>query len=324
MEEAVQTFTADHIKTLVKAGIQRYIESFMNKDGGNRGLYETFTKMGLQYITDKSFDATSDPTLRKLQIARLFEQLHQQLPAILIVDSDFKNLPMNFTGLERVRFQNGYWYGTLQVVRQLTISVVAGTTSQTNTDFLQSLLSVMFGEIKFLAGGGRMTGNRALGETWVMTLGLPVLGGITQTPIGEDPKDKAWATTIEIPDILFEDSITIQQKLSTFTAGQRIMNPTGNIGDTPPVIYAPATIPMNQSTQVRLNYFQPSIQRVIISDPNIATYEPQSRMITPRRLGTFELQVIQPNPPPGQGLYNQQNGSTMKVVASQTIKVTPR
>jgi hypothetical protein len=326
MEEAVQSYTVDHIKMLVKAGIQRYIESFMNKDGGNRSLYETFTKLGLSYITDKSFDPTSDPTLRKLQLARLFEQIHQQLPAILIVDSEFKIVPMNFTGLQRARTQNGYWYGTVQVIRELSISVVAGTVAQSNTDFLQGLLSTMFGELKWLAGGTRMTGNRDLGETWVMTMGVPQFTSITQTPVGESPTDRVWSTTVEIPNVLFEDCIIIQQKLDRNGGIQGgIMNPPGgDITNVVPIINAPTTIPMNQSTLVSITKFQPKTQRIVISDPNIATYEPKSRTLTPRRLGTFQLQVLKQRTTVGTGGFDNQDGASYDVVAYQTIKVTPR
>ena len=323
IQEAVQNYTVDHIKTIVKSGIQRYIESFMSQQGGNRTLYETFTKMGLQYIVDKSFDPASDPTLRKTQLARLFEQIHRELPAILIVDSAFEYIPANFTGIDRAYTQQNYWYGTVQIVRQLTCSVIAATRDQSSTDFLQGLLSVMFGELRFLGGGTRIEGNRSLGETWVMMLGNPKLGTVTQDTVTEDPKDKIWSFTIEVPDILFEDSITIKQAMDRSGGAGQLngVNPADYITNIPPVIYAPDTLPINESVKILFSIFQPEFHRVILSDPNIATFEPQSQTFTPRRLGSVEIQVIRNTKPLGTGNFNEQSGAIYDVVARKTIRI---
>ena len=322
-QEAIQSYSVDHIKTIVKSAIQRYIESFMQKDGGNRSLYETLTKMGLQYIVDKSFDPTRDPTLRKMQLARLFEQIHRELPAILIVDSAFEYVPINFTGINRAYIQQGNWYGTIQIVRQLTVSIVAATRDQASTDFLQGLLSVLFGEMRFLAGGTRIVGNQALGETWVMTLGIPKLGTVSQDAVSDDPKDKIWSFGIEVSDILFEDHITIKQPIDKDGGVGRGVLSADALANTPPIIHAPATIPVNGSARILFETFQPLHQRVIITDPNIATYEPKSQVITPRRLGTFEIQIVRPTTTLGAGGFNQQTGTTVDVLASQTIRVVP-
>jgi hypothetical protein len=325
VQEAVQSYTVDHIKTIVKSGIQRYIESFMSPVGGNRSLYETVTKMGLQYIVDKSFDPTTDPTLRKTQLARLFEQIHRELPAILIVDSAFEYVPTNFTGIERAHILQGSWYGTLQIVRQLSILVVAGTRDQSSTDFLHGLLSVLFGELRFLAGGNLITGNRDLGETWVMTLGSPKLGTVSQDNVSDDPKDKIWTFSIEIPDIIFEDTVKVKQAVDKI-GGQGVgsVSPRDYIADTPPTIIAPETIAINDSVKVYFETFQPEFHRVIISDPNIATYEPQSQILTPRKLGTFQLQVIRHTTAPlNAGNFNQQSGALFDVVSFKEIRVLP-
>lgn len=311
VQEALANYSVDHIKTLVKSAIQRYIESFMNRDGGNRQLYEAFTKAGLQYITDKSFDASSDPTLRKTQLARLFEQVRQELPCILIMDSKFEYVPMNFTGIERSRFEGNDFYCTLQVIRSIDLMVVAGARDQSSSDFLHGMLSILFGEMRFLGGGTYMHGNRNQGETWTMTMGLPKLGKVSQNKVPEDPKDTVWFFDIEVSDILFEDQINLKIPLERVVPGTGVLNPLAQLGDTPPVIYFPDSMVINDSIQLRVDLFQPEFQKIFISDPNIATYEPYSRMITPRKLGTFDIQVMKCNTSPP------------TVVASKTVKVKP-
>jgi hypothetical protein len=322
-QEALAQYTADHIKTIVKSTIQKYIASFMDTTGGNRDLFKTITKMGLQFVTDKSFDAASDTTVRKTQLARLFEQIRQELPCILIMDSSFEYVPANFTGLDRTWIKSPNWYGAIQIVRQMSVMVVAGTRDQSSTDMLHSLLSVLFGEMRFLAQGTLLTGNRNIGETWSMTMGIPRLGKVTQSRVPEDPKDTIWFFDIEIGDILFEDRVVVSVPLVEASVGSGVMNSSIYLADTVPTINFPDTIAINQPEQLRINYFQPITQKIIISDPNIAVYEPQSMMVSARKLGSFQIQVLRlrspQNPPPA----GDNSGSTYEVVASKTIQVTP-
>jgi hypothetical protein len=326
VQEAVANRSMDHIKTIVKAAIQRYIESFMNTQGGNRKIFEVLTKLGLQYITDKSFDQASDPTLRKTQLARLFEQVRRELPAILIVDSEFEYIQSNFTGIDRAYIQNNFWYGTVQVVRRLKISIVVGTRDQTSTDFLHGLLSILFGELLFISHGTRMTGNTNLGESWVIGMGNPVLGNITQARVNEDPKDTIWSFVIDLPNVLYEDHVTIKQPIDVLEQppGPGVVNGFANVT---PIIYAPNTIPINQSVKLLFQYFQPLQHSVIIDNPNIATYNPTTQEFSPRRLGTCNIQVVigplatrvVQNQP-----FNQQTGTVTEVVAQKQITITAR
>lgn len=323
VQDAIAHYTVDNIKTIVKSAVQRYIQSFMDTDGGNRELFQAITRMGLQYITDKSFDPASDPSLRKTQLARLFEQIRQELPCILIMDSSFEFVNSNWTGIDKVWIQNREWYGRIHIARNLRIIVVAGTRDQSSTDFLHGLLSVLFGEMRFLAGGTLMRGNQTNGETWAMTLGNPILGKVSQNKVNGDPKDSVWFFDIEVPDILFEDYITIKQPYAHVVPGTGIMNPPGLLGDTPPVIVFPQTIPINQPTQLLINLFQPSFQSIFISNPNVAIYEPHSRYVTARQLGTFQIQVMRPRRDIDKTPAGEQDGHTLEVVATQTVRVTP-
>lgn len=319
-DEAVSQHTADHIKTIVKATIQKYIESFFNQDGGNRELFKTLSKTGLQYITDKSFDAASDPTLRKTQLARMFEQVRQELPCILIMDSGFEYVHQNWTGLDRV-WQNGRdWYASVLISRTMKITIAVGTRDQSSTDFLHGLLSVLFGEFRFISQGQRITGNQEIGETWVVKIGTPTLGTITQQPVNEDPKDRVWMFNIDLEQVLFEDTVSFKQKLPTYVAGTGSIN-NPDLGATPPIIHMPDTIPINQPTRVLFEMFQPDIHRIIIVDPNVATINLAARTVSPRRLGTTQLQIVRQRPD-NEGNEADQTGSKDVVVASKTFTIT--
>lgn len=319
-EEAISQHTADHIKTIVKATIQKYIESFFNQDGGNRELFKTLSKMGLQYITDKSFDASSDTTLRKTQLARMFEQVRQELPCILIMDSGFEYIHQNWIGLDRV-WQNGRdWYGSVLISRNMKITIAVGTRDQSSTDFLHGLLSVLFGEYRFISQGQRITGNVEIGETWVVKIGTPTLGTVSQQPVNEDPKDRVWMFNIDLEQVLFEDTVSFKQQLPKYSPGTGSLN-NPDLGATPPIIHMPDSIPINQQARVLFEYFQPGIHRIIIVDPNIATIETKSRTISPRRLGTTQLQIVRQRTD-NEGNEANQTGSKDMVVASKTFTIT--
>ena len=322
VQEAVARYTSDHIKSITKAAIQEYIDSFLNTKGGNRELFSAITKSGLQYITDKSFDPESDTTLRKVQLARFFEQIHRELPTILIMDTAFEIVPSNFTGIDAAYIENGFWYGTMAIVRRLQISVVAGTRDQSTTDIFHSLLSVLFGEMRFISGGTFLRGNHADGETWVINMGPPSsLNTVTKEKVSDDPKDTIYLFNLDLPNIIFEDRVTVRQPMGKFGGGQGNMNPEG--AELLPIIYAPSTIPIDETGQVRLKYFQPLNHNIIINDPNIATYEPKDKTIHPRRLGTFELQILEKKKPLDGENVGSQTGATQKVIARVQIKVTP-
>jgi len=321
-EEAIAQYSADHIKTIAKAAIQKYIASFLDRDGGNREILKVFSKMGLQYITDKSFDAASDSTLRKTQLARLFENLKTELPAILIMDSGFDYIHQNWLGIDRSWQQNGEWYANALICRNLKITIAVGTRDQSTTDFLQGLLSVMFGEMKFISAGNRLTGNFEIGETWVLKIGPPTLGTVNQNRIPEDPKDAIWTFNIDLDNVLFEDTVTFKQPLPKFGGPRTGVMNEPDLGWTPPIIYLEDEIPINETARVLFDLFQPDFHHIIIKDPNIATFEPQSRTISPRRLGTTELQVIR-NRRDLDNEIDQQTGSKGVVVATKVFKVTP-
>lgn len=321
-DEAIAQYTADHIKTIVKATIQKYMESFFNQNGGNREIFKTLSRQGLQYITDRSFDASSDPTLRKTQLARLFEQVHQELPCMLILDSGFEYIHQNWTGLDRAWKSQGEWYASVLITRNLKITIAVGTRDQSSTDFLHGLLSVLFGEFRFISAGQRITGNYEIGETWVVKIGTPTLGTVTQQPVGDDPKDRIWMFNIELDNVLFEDTVSFKQPIpkDSLPARDQMNNP--DLGWTPPVIYMPDQIAINDRVQVLFDLFQPDHHRIIIADPNVATIETKSRLVSPRRLGTTQLQVVRARRD-NEAQLADQTGSKDVVVASHTFKVVP-
>jgi len=326
VDEAIAQYTADNIKTIVKASIQKYIESFFNTDGGNREIFKTLTKKGLQFVTDQSFDASSDSTIRKTQLARFFEQVRNELPCMLILDGGFDYVHQNWNGLNRTWKSNNEWYASVLVSRNLKITIACGARDQSTADFMQGLLSIVFGEYRFISAGQRITGNREIGETWTVKLGYPTLGTVTHQPLGEDPKDKIWMFNIDIEQVSFEDSVSFKQPLPKFgPPGQGVPNEP-NLGGVAPIIYLQDTIKMDEQAQVLFDLFQPDFHRIIIKDPNIATIEVKSRTISPRRIGTTELQVVRTRRKPeqpvdGNGLVQDQTGALDEVVASKTFRV---
>ncbi len=57
-----------------------------------------------------------------------------------------------------------------------------------------------------------------------------------------------------------------------------------------PIIEFPDEIKLNETNQIRVTQLQDR-QRIVLSDGNIATFDPETLFVTARRLGTFEIQV---------------------------------
>lgn len=319
VEEAVAQYSVDSIKTITKATIQKYIESFLRDKGGNRDLFKAVTQEGLKFEIAQSFNDDNDPDKRRLQVARLFDGLRHSLPAIIIADNSFEVMKTNWTGIDAVSADNEFIYSRISIMRNLGISVVVGTRDRSTADMLHSILSVLFSELRFKAGGNRITGNTGEGENWVVCLCEPSMGTVSNQAVQDDPKDQIYLFTLELPNVLFEDHILYKEPRPAIPfLNEGIANPEGNdLGATKPEIIVPDTIKINQKTPVYFRLLQERFHTMRVSDPNICTFDPRDYVLSPRRLGTFEVQVVR-------SLKTLAgNTNTQEVVVSKTVRVVP-
>ena len=323
VQEAVSRASHDRIKSITKQAIQHYIQQFMDTKGVKRSITEAVGSLSKLFITDTD-TLTTDPTLRPTQLARYFNDIKERLPAILIVDSGMEWVDPGFNNLDHVTHfgergefgQAKFWQGQFPLTYNIPISIVAAAADQESADALGSFLTLVFGPLRNISGGQRITGREDKGDTWEVRLPLTFTPSpTTNSAINDDPKDSVWAMTIDLL-VQFEDRIQLEQEMA-----QVAFPPTARVGDPnlagsfPPIIDFPEQIKINEINRIRVDQLQ-DMQRIVLSDGNIATFDPETLCLTARKLGTFEIQVVDRR-------VRQAQGAALapEVVAAKAVEV---
>lgn len=286
-------FSNDRIKTFTKLQIQEYIKSFFDQVGQNRDLLGVVSPRSLNYNIDKSFDPALDPTQRKLQLARYFNELLSFIPAILIVDGGVR-APNQSVGLVSDAFTQGQkWFGFYPIFRQIPISVVAAAKDQETADDLSGLLSLMFNELRNLAGEHYVTGNREQGERWAITLpNAPVeISPLSEVDVKDDPIEQIFYSEASL-EVYFEDMVAVQEELPQFFPGGAVVGDSNLASELKPIISISDQISIHQTHTLFVDNFQHT-HRILITDSSKATLSP-TMILTPRNYGKFKIQIYDP------------------------------
>jgi len=294
--QGTRRFSNDKIKNLTKIKIQEFIESFFKRDGINHDLLKAVSPRFIHYNTDKSFDPATDPTERRMQIARYFAELKNVLPSILVVDGGIIGVPHNLGLIGNATVIKGVWRGTFPIFRRLPIAIIAAARDVDEADEMSGVISLMFNEMRNLACGHHLSGKAEEFEKWVITLpNAPVeVGGLSDIEVPGDPIQKIWYTET-ILEVFYEDSLDIQEKLQipefggVFVAEPDVKRSPSII----PIIEIPDTISVNQQHQIVIRNWQDHY-RVILSNARVATIS-LNLLLTPRTFGMVTIKVIDPN-----------------------------
>jgi len=295
-QQARRLHTNDQIKQLTKLQVQAYVESFFKKIEENRDLLGIISPKSLQYNIERSFDPAIDPTQRKLQVARYFDKLGNILPAILIIDAGVQTIPQSIGKITGASFNSGYLAREFGIFRKIPITLVAATRDVESCDELSSLLTLLFNELRNIAGGSYITGNKEQGETWtIMFNNEPVNSGvISEESIEGEPVEKIFFTETPI-EVFFEDVLAIQEALPNIQEAGGVVGDPDLRAVIKPVIVCPDTVSINGTMVVYVNYFQDHY-RIILSDARVATLS-YDMTLTPRMPGKTVLQIIDPKDP---------------------------
>jgi hypothetical protein len=296
-KEAFSRFSAARGTEITKEAIRLYLDSFFNTEGLNRTISEVVSPGTLQYITDKSFDPTSDLTQRRLLLAKMFQGVEAGMPAILIIDAGFNPKPelQGLGGIQSTRLTiNGDWEACYPVVAGIPITISVGAKDDGVVNHLGDFINLALGALKQLATGSVIK-SHVEGESWEVRLPLTYSGsGAAAQTITEDPVDSIYARTFDLePE--FEDLIWLARD-NQVTLGEEsprniYVNEDNMNAELLPIISCPSEIQVNARTtftiqRMRMQY------RVVIDDYRIALVDPSSYVLIPRSLGTFNLQVL--------------------------------
>jgi len=295
--QSARRFSNDKIKTLTKIKIQEYIESFFSETGFNHDLLQAVSPRFIHYNTDKSFDPKTDPTERKLQIARHFAELRNIIPSILIVDGGINVVPGNLGLIGGATMDaQGVWRGDYPIFRKIPMAILAAARDVEEADEMSGLISLMFNEMRNMACGNYITGKQDEFERWVITLpNTPVdVGALTEVDVPGDPIDKIWYTET-ILEVFYEDILSIKTQLATAEEGGSLPSESDSreAESIAPIIVASDTVSINSQEQIVIKNYQDRY-KVTLSDSSVATIS-SDFMLTPRNFGTVTIRVIDPN-----------------------------
>jgi len=290
--------THDRLKSVTKSALEQYIRSFLDTEGSNRAAIEAIAKGSFSYVTDKSFDVTDDVTRRATQLARLFNQVREKVPAILIIDAGLQSVPSGLnSGLLHSTIDDGKWQGWFHKYFKIPITIAVLTADQESTDQLLEIIELQFNNLRNIAGGSRLRGGPQ--DTWEVRIPLELgVSGTSAVNITEDPVDQLWFANFDIT-VDAEDTFAIEmpfnislaQDMGGTVAQGGVVGSSDLSAALPPIIEAPTTISITTPTQIGVRRLRDT-HRVIIDQPRIAVIDPSTRIVTPRRLGTFKVQVV--------------------------------
>jgi len=311
-EQARRLFSNDKIKNLTKLKMQEYINSFFDKADANYSLLSAVSPRFIHYNTDKSFDPRVDPTQRQLQIARYFTKLRSVFPAILIVDGGVNPMQQSIGLISDAYVKNGVWQGVFPIFRSIPMSIIAAARDVDEADEMSGVLSLMFNEMRNLAGGQHIVGKQDEGENWVITLpnaGVAV-GALSESEVQDDPLEKIWYSETVI-EVFFEDKLQITQQMPQIEFGGMVVGSPELRQKLKPVITVPDQIKLNEQVKIYIQYFQ-NHYRVILSDSTVATLT-YNMILTPRKFGKVKIQV-----------YDEYaNAKERRIIAEKEVEIVP-
>jgi len=295
VEDGYNLAIGDKAITLTKSAIHKYIDNFLSPHGAFRSfLTSVSSPSGIQYVTNLSFDEDSkeDLNARKTYLARFFAENTGRLPAVLIIDQGFEYVDIGINELVSARVAGSNWQGSFVYALRVSLSIVASTLSEEDTDTLSNLIVLMMGPLAQASVGYIL---RDADAPWEVRLPLSemTIGQNTNVTIDGGTKTQVWTRNIDII-CDFETTLTLEQELPKITLPLR-----GFVGGDPILPeflnFPPnSKLPLGQPLQLFIDKLQ-LYHTLAISNPNIATITSKPPYyLVPRSQGKALIYVYTP------------------------------
>jgi len=328
-KQAVAATAEARVRQTTKSALQWYLDQFFQSDGRYRDILDWTAPFMVSFVTDLTGNSELDDTMfYEIQLARIWSDLREKLPAIIIADTGFTYQQSGLGGQIRgVRINDRQVSSAAPMLATVELDLMTASTDESTTSDLADALTYILGPLTSMVKGWWIYSGRPE-DNWEVR--LPQVGaapsGLERRNVGEDTRDSIWTATLTL-SVEFEGIVQFGRDcnlhVDTRNAIQNInVPPTPSdpslIGegpmdaaftdyDAPEAVYLGKPHPLTITSMPYFGKFVSDDSRVaIVDDYNV---------IHPKRLGKFNLMLLDMRPDgkePGKG-YRQLFSTSVSV-----------
>lgn len=323
-QEAFSNSAEGRATQITKSALQGYIDEYFSSNGRFRHQIKSNFNFAIQYETRLSLN-NSDPSVYEMQLSRLWGELNQNLPSIMILDGAPSYEQSGLGGISNdFVIQESIAGCIIPLTMSFPIEIRAAANDVATTSDLRDMLINIFGPLTSLNRSHILkSGNTK--DKWEIRLSQTAeIGSINKQGLDGDTKDAFWYSSITIevvfegllffsyesvPDV-FKDGrpkVGFGQKSSEDDIRNRLMAwHQGIVPDSRMVngqfcrsqsitdivvslITVPESVPLHGTTKINAPQI-PFMSYFRSSDPRVAVMK--DTVIQPRVPGEFEVQLV--------------------------------
>ncbi len=319
--EAVSRHPHGRELSIVKSAIQAYISRWLLPDTFQNKLLLDHAPQLSRYVqnregsrnvyfnTDQSWDEVDETNTRRVQVARFMSSLGRKLPSILIVDGGYNNITAGLGDIQGGRMVGSHAYN-FDVVTCLTVNIDIVIVSEDDTtcnDLCTLVTSTIGPPLRRFGNGNHITGSDT-NSSYQITLPLSNnVGAMSKESMGDDPVDAMYmaSTSVEVSydgtstlrssvpvrrglaDISSEGGMSIEHIIDGHDLRMMVsIDGPAAVTGMKPARYAIRVPPSGTEVMLKPEW------RLSTTDHRIATIDPKTMILRPKRPGTVFIKLI--------------------------------
>lgn len=296
------------VRMTTKSAIQWYLDQYFNSQGQYNYQLEYTAPFAVHYETGIQAKDDDDPTIINVQLARIWGELRQKLPCIIIADTGFEWVNPGLGGLDPGhRLDADTFSLNSTMLATLQLSILTGAMDETSAGDLADAITYVLGPLTSINRAHWIESENPE-DKWQVRLPLTGPGpeGLERRNVGDDTKDSMWSVMLNL-EVEFEGHVRVAYKnplahyeiLPIFAGipgmnydqfSQAYLNCPHTISPLVEVTM-PTQVPLQQPGKIRVHKV-PAQTWFTSTDLQIATVNERG-IITPRKLGPFQILLLQ-------------------------------
>ena len=333
--ESVARDAEARVTETTKNAIVSYLSLFLAPEGIHRQLLNLTAGFSVQFETRiQGAKDKDDPSVYEVQLQRYWGELRQRLPCIIVIDTGFEFENPGLGGItDSFPININTSSVQLTMLAKVPIELQVAAMDETTCADIRDLLVYILGPLSHVNKGHVIRSKRPE-DKWEVRLPLDFApSGLERRNVGEDSKDSLWSTSISITPS-FEGLIRVgfanqvHPDMVQLRSGFDGLNPMGfrqsdgslvaiDMGPSLASIQVPPSIRLSQHGTIQADWI-PARASFISDNPRVAIIDQDTCSIIPRRLGTFNVKLVQYTPG-----ATKTADSGPKILKSWSVTVVP-